>query len=360
MARSDPNTSGSVSAISTLSAGLSTATSTNVVQTANISTLSAGLSTATSVNTVQNSSISTNTANIGTLSAGLSTATSVNTVQDSNISTLSTLLDQSVKTTASPAFAGLTIAGNEPIRSIVHGGVAAIHAGNNGLGQSRPPVSKITQSDAIAGTRTSASLFTRTAGTWTIEALNDQYAFFYAAAAPTVGNWLQIVKPAVSAEILGTRTSDTIFTRSTGTWTVDALIGQYVFSYVTATSGTIGVWLPIVDNDATTLTVTGVLYAGATAIKTCANNLTTTITVNGTILAAADTVKTCPWNPIAASYAHGKGTAAFVGGVFDGQNIWLAPNSSPDLVKVNPADGSMTSYAHGKGASAFNGGVFDG
>jgi len=60
------------------------------------------------------------------------------------------------------------------------------------------------------------------------------------------------------------------------------------------------------------------------------------------------------------SYSHGKGSNAFIGGVFDGQNIWLAPNSSPDLVKVNPADGSMTSYAHGKGATAFACGVFDG
>jgi streptogramin lyase len=60
------------------------------------------------------------------------------------------------------------------------------------------------------------------------------------------------------------------------------------------------------------------------------------------------------------SYAHGKGTGAFIGGVFDGQSIWLVPYYSTDLVKVNPADGTMTSYAHGKGTGAFTGGVFDG
>jgi len=175
------------------------------------------------------------------------------------------------------------LAGNEPVRQVIHGGVATIHAGNNGLGQSRPPNSKITQSAAIAGTRTTAQIFTRTTGTWTADVLIAQYAFFYAAAVPHTGNWL-----------------------------------------------------PIVDNDGTTLTVTG------------------------TILAAADTVKTCVWTPIQRSYAHGQGAAAFIGGFFDGQNGWLVPYNSTNLVKVNPADGTMTAYAHGQGAGAFAGGFFDG
>ena len=175
------------------------------------------------------------------------------------------------------------LAGNEPVRQVIHGGVATIHAGNNGLGQSRPPNSKITQSAAIAGTRTTAQIFTRTTGTWTADVLIAQYAFFYAAAVPHTGNWL-----------------------------------------------------PIVDNDGTTLTVTG------------------------TILAAADTVKTCVWTPIQRSYAHGQGAAAFIGGFFDGQNGWLVPYNSTNLVKVNPADGTMTAYAHGQGADAFMGGFFDG
>ena len=175
------------------------------------------------------------------------------------------------------------LAGNEPVRQVIHGGVATIHAGNNGWGQGRPPNSKITQSAAIAGTRTTAQIFTRTTGTWTADVLIAQYAFFYAAAAPSVGNWL-----------------------------------------------------PIVDNDGTTLTVTG------------------------TILAAANTVKTCIWNPIQRTYAHGQGVGAFADGFFDGQNGWLVPFSFANLVKVNPADGTMTSYAHGQEAGAFMGSFFDG
>jgi hypothetical protein len=38
------------------------------------------------------------------------------------------------------------------------------------------------------------------------------------------------------------------------------------------------------------------------------------------------------------SYAHGMGASAFVGGVFDGQNIWLVPYSSANLVKVRPQE----------------------
>ena len=92
------------------------------------------------------------------------------TEADAGWATLNQAAVAGLTTASSPTFAGLTLpsgplsfVGNEPFRSVIHGGVATIHAGNNGLGQSRPPVSKITQSAAIAGTRTSASLFTRTA-----------------------------------------------------------------------------------------------------------------------------------------------------------------------------------------------------
>ncbi|MDP2218532.1 MAG: hypothetical protein Q8J68_14740 [Methanolobus sp.] len=141
--------------------------------------------------------------------------------------------------------------------------------------------------------------------------------------------------PQQSAEIVGTRTSATVFTQTEGTWTVSALVGQYAFSYAAGTPDS-GIWLPIVANDATTLTITGALHATGTAVKTC------------------------PFKSVYATYAHGQGVTAFIGGVFDGESIWLVPYSSSNLAKVNPATGGMTTYAHGQGASAFFGGVFDG
>ena len=141
--------------------------------------------------------------------------------------------------------------------------------------------------------------------------------------------------PQQSSAITGTRTSDTIFTRSSGTWTINALVGQYVFSFATGVPAT-GVWLPITANTTTTLTVSGTLNATGTSVYTS------------------------PWSPIAATYAHGQGATAFVGGVFDGESIWLIPLASANLVKVNPATGVMTTYAHGQGATAFYGGIFDG
>ena len=141
--------------------------------------------------------------------------------------------------------------------------------------------------------------------------------------------------PEQQPEIIGTRTSDTVFTRATGTWVADALVGQFAFSYATG-AGNSGVWLPITANTTTTFTVSGVLHATGTACLTC------------------------PWNPIYASYAHGQGGAAFTGGVFDGQSIWLVPYSSSNIIKINPATGGLTTYAHGQGGAAFIGGVFDG
>jgi len=128
-------------------------------------------------------------------------------------------------------------------------------------------MSLVHQSDPISGSRDSASLFRRYAGTWTVDALIDQYAFFYAAAAPTVGNWL-----------------------------------------------------PITDND------------------------TTTITVTGTILAAANTVKTCAWNPIEEEFS-GYGSYAFGNGCMDGMgNLWLAPFGYSKIVKINTATGTKTEF----------------
>ena len=75
-----------------------------------------------------------------------------------------------------------------------------------------------------------------------------------------------VFKCTLSDAIAGTRT-DTVFTRTDeGTWVADALIGQYMFSYV-STAPTVGTWTVITDNDTTTVTTSGTLYAGANRIK---------------------------------------------------------------------------------------------
>ena len=69
--------------------------------------------------------------------------------------------------------------------------------------------------------------------------------------------------PQMQAEVAGTRTSATVFTRTSGTWTANALVGQYAFSYAAGSPST-GVWLPITANTTTTITVSGTLHATGT------------------------------------------------------------------------------------------------
>jgi streptogramin lyase len=218
----------------------------------------------------------------------LRTGTSISYTDGGDFVTINTI--QNLRTTDAPTFAGatfkgddVTIQGNSIIHTPLHTGRRQLFAGNTGLGQSFPAKTKHAMSAVIPGTRTSAVLFTRTAGTWAVDALIGQWAYFYD---------------------------------------------------VTDYDG--GTWLPIVDNAAGTITITG------------------------SIPAAADTVQTCVWRPIQDEYAHGKGAAAFYGGVYDGESLWLVPFESNDLVKVNPATGEMTSYVHGQGAYAFLGGCYDG
>ena len=75
-----------------------------------------------------------------------------------------------------------------------------------------------------------------------------------------------VFKCTLTDAIAGTRSDDTTFTRGAGTWIVDALIDQYVFSYVN-TDDTTGKWTKITDNDTGTITITGTLYADANRIK---------------------------------------------------------------------------------------------
>ena len=140
-----------------------------------------------------------------------------------------------------------------------------------------------------------------------------------------------------SVAVTGTRTSDTVFTRSAGVWIEDILIGQYAFSYVAA-DWDWGVWLPITDNTTTTLTVDGVLYA------------------------ACDTVKTAIWHPIGAKVSSGQsaGNPMFASGIFDGEYIWAAPKESANIVRLTPATGEIAEFPHGQATPAFSGSAFDG
>ena len=58
-------------------------------------------------------------------------------------------------------------------------------------------------------------------------------------------------------------------------------------------------------------------------------------------------------------------TQAFAGAVYDGENIWMVPNSADRVIKLNVATGQMTGFnqwpsGFTKGDNAFQGGIFDG
>jgi len=60
-----------------------------------------------------------------------------------------------------------------------------------------------------------------------------------------------------------------------------------------------------------------------------------------------------------------KGTSAFCGGVFDGENIWMFPCNADRVIRINTATGTMTGYnswpaGFSKSTNAFCGGAFDG
>lgn len=68
--------------------------------------------------------------------------------------------------------------------------------------------------------------------------------------------------PSEDTGIAGTRTSATVFTRTAGTWVVDALIGYYLWSYKTGTPAA-GEFLKIADNAAGTATIDAAYGSGA-------------------------------------------------------------------------------------------------
>jgi streptogramin lyase len=186
-----------------------------------------------------------------------------------------------------------------------------------------------------------------------------------------------VTQPPSSSAIAGTRTSATVFTRSAGTWTVDALIGQWAFSHASGTVDT-GTWLQIIDNDASTVTISGTLHATGTGIITCPFNPTENLIAHGkggtafigcfsdgshiwfSAYNSNDFIKVSIATGIITSYTHGLGATAFRGGCFDGENVWFAPHTSTHIYKINVATGTVATYAHGQTLNAFAGCCFDG
>ncbi len=81
------------------------------------------------------------------------------------------------------------------------------------------------------------------------------------------------VKPSftkLSEHIAGTRTSASIFTRSSGTWTVDALIGKIAVAFVNTDSSAFSI-NAITDNTATAVTIatTGADEYAAALLTSC-------------------------------------------------------------------------------------------
>lgn len=76
----------------------------------------------------------------------------------------------------------------------------------------------------------------------------------------------EVVSNIKGAEIAGTRSNDTTFTRTAGSWTLDALIGWWAFCYVDGAEAD-GSWLKITDNTATAIVISGTLPASCDRIK---------------------------------------------------------------------------------------------
>ncbi len=240
-----------------------------------------------------------------------------------------------------------------------HQGAKENFAGNNATGQSAQVQFSIDPLAAVAGTRVSDTVFTRSSGTFeapiitglatagaastitlspAASTINDFYntniisitAGSGAGQIRTISNYVGATRVA-TVSVAWTTVPD-----ATSEFEIVSgkFVGQYAFSFGAITAG---VWLPIVQNTSTSLVVDGTLNATGT-------NVITSL-----------------FNPVANLYPHGKGGLAFSGGVFDGKYLWLAPYLSPDIVRVNPATGAMLSIPHDKNViRAFGDAVYDG
>jgi hypothetical protein len=182
-----------------------------------------------------------------------------------------------------------------------------------------------------------------------------------------------------SDEIMGTRTSGSIFTRSEGNWIANELAGKFAFSCA-AGQYYVGTWLPILSNTTTALEVDGTLDATGTAVRTCEWN-----PIQGLYEIDVSTWGARPGNgwfwggavdnnhhfcmaptgaPVYAIFntqtkqlttkPHGYPASAtlFMGVKFYAGYFWVLPACSPDFVRIDPelfpADESITKFPHGQ------------
>jgi hypothetical protein len=76
----------------------------------------------------------------------------------------------------------------------------------------------------------------------------------------------EVISNLKGTEIGGTRTSDTIFTRSSGTWNIDTIIGWWAYAYVSGNEES-GGWYKVLDNGTDTITISGTLPVGCDSVK---------------------------------------------------------------------------------------------
>lgn len=242
-----------------------------------------------------------------------------------------------------------------------HQGAKECFAGNNGTGQSARLFFDVDPEPSIEGTRVSDTIFTRSTGT---------FENAIATGIAVAGGATTITLDAAASSINDFYNTNIIsITSGTGAGQI-----RTISDYVGATKvATVSVaWVTIPDATSEFEIVSGQFvgqyaFNFSTGIPTTGvwlpivQNTTTSIVVDGVLNTPGTSIITSVFNPQANLYPHGKGGLAFSGGVFDGKYLWLSPYISPDIVRVNPATGQMTSFAHNKNViRAFGDAVYDG
>jgi hypothetical protein len=172
-----------------------------------------------------------------------------------------------------------------------------------------------------------------------------------------------------------TRTSDTRLTAASGTpWTANVLVGQWAFAYVASTG--LGSYVRISANTTSTIDTTDVFYAGCDTVRTSVWLPKTVVATNadqGFYAACFDgeSIWFAPYtspNVTKINVATGEktvvgahGQSSFIDCCFDGECVWFAPYNSTNFLKVNVSTNQIIVVgAHGEGSSAFRGCCFDG
>lgn len=291
-----------------------------------------------------------------------------------------------------------------PISSVPHAGVRTMPIGkSSGLTQSKPPFYNSPPTAPVDGTRTSATVFTRTSGTWeTVIRTNTAQAgaattiTLDSSASASNGFYAQQCIEITSGTGSGQRRRIISYVGSTKVATVDTawsvnpdntsvfeivpggLVGQYIFSHASGDLRT-GSWLTIKYNSSTAIEIaSGSLNAtGTAAIVSTFNPIDAQFTIGTAYVGGCFDGENLYLIPNSSSTTVQKvnvltgGVTAidpaqgvsntFRDGIWDGDNVWFVPRDATNIVKYNPVTGIMSSYPHGiSGTDLFSGGTFDG